>query len=544
MSVCITTLEFCWCTSETLSLIFIRLINRLVPSCPISTSQIDHRGLTSSSAQNIDLFLVAASELYLFKTQDLFLPYDLLSGQREGLLIVLRTLSLIEGQVRPKSNRERSHRKSSPSIPIDINLRGRVIRAKSLNVGMGSSVGSLIRDSKSTTYSSGSGTTASGSRLSGSPDSSNTSNSRITSDSSFGSTGTGHLRKSVELGARELERPISPPTVLAPPLPRASSVTFSVNDEEWGTPGGSSGNGKKNTIYGDRRMAESAVDILTVVEEDEPAFSGFLRATAAASRSSYSAYSGHRLDRDPPSPSPRRTRFYSDAPALSAPSILGPASSRYAKQSLHLPPPQSRSRQNSDSAKYPRLNLKRSFSDSRASRTQRQELGPIRVDQDMSSNQISRANSKTSMISESPSSRTLLSTPTTSSFLPFPPSTSATSISSLATTTSLPTPTPNRTRTPSYASKPSRPNQHKRWNSELYVTDSPVKKELRAEYGGVGGGSFVRSRHESYQSRSEAAMKSKGEAAGKVARTKLVLREDGKPTLTYVRTFFPRLLLG
>lgn len=61
---------------------------------------------------------------------------------------------------------------------------------------------------------------------------------------------------------------------------------------------------------------------------------------------------------------------------------------------------------------------------------------------------------------------------------------------------------------------PIRPGQHQRWNSEL----TPM-----SEHDGV------RSRHQSLM-----AANRQGAEEKRAARTKLVLREDGHPTLTYV----------
>lgn len=325
---------------------------------------------------------------------------------------------------------------SPAPLPIDINLRGWVVRARSTNAGHAQ------RHSFDNSTASDS-----------SPGS-----SKFT-DYSFGAPGGG--RKSLE---------VPPPSTISSATSTGPSVTFVERvkgidrEKDWGAPGVNVGS---NKIYGDRRMAESAIDVLSVVEEDDSSSGIHVPKRAVLGRQSSS-----------PSPTPRRAKRYSsDAPAP----VLwldGGAS------------PRPRQRHSSEAVRPIRL-VQRSFSSSAAEQTamQREEFGPIKISPEL------KRRSNDSALQQRHS--------TPSSEVPFPSSADADTPDSRAS----PTPVGPR------------PRQHKRWNSELYVERPVVTKE---EYV-----SPARSRHESFQSPSPM----KGQ---RVTRTKLVLREEGRPTLTYV----------
>lgn len=362
---------------------------------------------------------------------------------RSGMRHVLRTLVAIELRSPGAYNS-----RLVSSLPMEINLRGRALRARSVNSGTHNLEGSATSNEA----------------MSSSPSSS----SRFT-DYSFGGRDLG--RNSAEMqvpsgGFSERERE---------------------KDLEWsGT--------TKTKVYGDRRMAESAIDVLSVVEEDEP------RTVGKGSRAHLRFSSPLIFPREQSSPTKRnRTiRYSSDAS-----SVTGAALSL--ERGYALPTPH-RKRHSSEMVRPSGLAYQRSFSHSAVSPSQleKDERGPIEVDND-----IARPESRTSDSSNStsPSQKTLKPLST----VPFP-SKSPDSFLSRQPPIGLGRP-------------PSGPRQqHKRWNSELYI-ERPL---------GRSDSTAPRSRHESLVP-PEAE---EGRKLSRVARTKLVLREDGRPSLTYVRSTF------
>lgn len=415
-----------------------RLINSLHSTSPhILPAEIDTTRSPSSAHANLCLFFEAAISLYDIPPTDQFDSSDLTSPSRSSLLKVLRTLTLLEHLA--YHNPRRSASSLSPtSLPMDINLRGRAVRARNTNTG-----GSATSFGHSFESSTGSD---------GSPNS-----SRFT-DYSFVAP-----RKSLEV----------PPPSTGPSVTFVERAKASDREKDWGAPAGNVGN---NKIYGDRRMSESAIDVLSVVEEDD---------NAAGTGIHVPKRGGLGRQSTSPSPTPRRPkRFSSDAaPVLWLEGGAGGS-------------PKPRQRHSSDMARPVRL-AKRSVSSSAAEQTttQREEFGPIKISTEL------RRRSTDSHRAVTPSEN-----------IPFPSSTST-----------------ETTRTPAVAP---RPRQHKRWNSEVYVERTLVGKEEHA--------SPARSRHESFQNPSPLKEQGVG-GKGKVTRTKLVLREEGRPTLTYVSSLYPSL---
>ena len=312
----------------------------------------------------------------------------------------------------------RSASSLSPSAyPLDINLRGRMVRARSPNTTTGSSShhGHSHDSSGGSDYSPGS--------------------SRFT-DSTYATTAT----------RRSLDVPSAGPSVTF-----VERIKGSDREKAWGEPAGNVGS---NRIYGDRRLSESATT-LGVVEED------------VGSRILQPKRAG--LGRQSSSPSPQRMqekRVSSEAvPIL----CLDTSSSS----------PKPRQRHSSDAAR------------------------PIRLVQRSVSSPIVKEGETPSV--DAPLSRELRRR-STDSYRPWTPSSS---------TDYLPFPTTGTATSP--ATPVSRPRPHKRWGSEVYIDRQPFEQPSPA-----------RSRHESLHSPSPS---SKGQ---RVMRTKLVLREDGRPTLTYV----------
>lgn len=245
--------------------------------------------------------------------------------------------------------------------------------------------------------------------------------------------------------------------------------------------------GRKNKVYGDRRMAESAIDLMSVVEEDDGTQGR--RDAKALARRSQPVFPSRDYRSPPTSPSPlpvRSRRYESEAVAP-----LGMETSGLFPQVARV-----RKRHSSDVARSIPVGLKRSPSQSAVdpSILQRAEL-PVPVFLQI------RSNSQPAPTSLPPST----------SPVPFP-------------ATSPPSIRPE-------LSPIQIPRQHKRWNSEVHIE--------RVTRDDVGFG--VRSRHESFNPSSPLGGRPDLErSASRVERTKLVLREDGRPTLTYVS---PRPLL-
>lgn len=426
------------------------MLNQLeLYSPPILSSQIDRRGDLAAATSNLNLFLDAAVTFYNISPEDLFAPSDLLLNQRVGLRKVLHTLSVIE------SNRPRSAPTSS-ILPEEINLRGRVLRARSMNnpAKSNSSVDSHGIDSLLETTPP---------RGSNSPDS-----SAYNTDSPSNSA---DRKKSFET------RP---------------SITFvdRIYDRE------TSARFKKNSIYsgGDQRMTESAIDIsvLSIVEEDE-----------LVTLKSKARYSQPIITIDTKNiPQVRRSNSKRYQPSDVSMRLDSPDG---------LPVPRIRSRNSSEISKPARLTLKRSMSNitTAAEAFERQELVPSSGRKDFIARRSNSGNTSSS------NSKGIQIAPV--AYVPFP-------------STPSPTSTPPRTpRTPIFikAESPSRPShQHKRWNSELYVDNSTLAEDI----------TNTRTRHESLAN-SRRLDGVETEESSKTARTKLVLREDGRPTLTYVRYF-------
>lgn len=256
----------------------------------------------------------------------------------------------------------------------------------------------------------------------------------------------------------------------------------------------SSSRTKTTSIYsgGDKRMTESAIDIsvLSIVEEDE-----------LLTLKSKARYSQPIITIDTKNiPQVRRSnskRYQSSDTSMRLDSPDG------------LPVPRVRSRNSSEINKPARLTLKRSMSNitTAAEAFERQELIPSSGRKDFIARRTNSSNASTS------NPKGIQIAPV--AYVPFP-------------STPSPVSTPPRSpRTPTAIKpdSPSRPShQHKRWNSELYI-DSSAKLEDSTN---------VRTRHESLANSRRSGDVEK-EVSSKIARTKLVLREDGRPTLTYVR---------
>lgn len=363
-----------------------------------------------------------------------------------GLRRVLHTLAVLEARAStPYASRRLSS--SSGSIPIEITGKIRPVRARSANYGHG-------RDP--------SGSASTGDQTIST--SSSPSSSKFT-DYSFASS-----------ARHSLDQPPPIPLLSSSPVPSISFADRAKDPVVSNTGAGLYGN---RQIYSDRRMAESAIDVLSVVEEDEGSTG---RLSRANSRHSQPVPLGRDASPPPrPSPSTRRTTRFSlnekvtwlDTTTAVSSSSQSPA----------------RKRHSSDMARPAGLGGKRSFS------------FPAAPPGDAG---VKRHASLASIASMS-------YTVVPSSGIPFPPS-------------------PEKERNPGPQLEPlANDRRHKRWNSELHV-EKPFGKEdlpsLRHESLAVGGGGSGW----------------EGEKRSPAPRMKLVLREDGRPTLTYVRLFSPSVL--
>lgn len=314
------------------------------------------------------------------------------------------------------------HSDSAPSpLPIEINLRGRVVRVRQ-NAGLYSLEGSTS-----------------------------------SSASPFGSE--------FSFGRRSLEVPSSMSSS-SPSVTFLERIKASDREKDWGAPSGNVGN---NKVYGDRRMAESAIDVLAVVEEDDsPIKRGRKLSVRQGSIS--------------PTAAPRRAKrlSFETPPSTDATGTSGA--------------PRPRPRHSSDLSRPSRLST-RSFSSSSTEQTarERDEFGPIKV----SSHLLSRNQAQVAL--------------GVASSIPFPSP-----------------PTENDDRANSRLLPPivTRPREHKRWNSELFI-DQPLSANSDSE-------EHPGPRHKSLAATAQ-EVEDRSPRAQRAARTKLVLKENGRPALTYVR---------
>ncbi|KAK4702378.1 hypothetical protein P7C70_g3845, partial [Phenoliferia sp. Uapishka_3] len=441
------------------------LLNSLSPaSPPIPSTLIDRRGLSPSRDANLTNFLAAAGDLYAIPPKDLFAHLDLLSKTRSGLRRVVHTLTIIEA--RSQGTALNARRASTASNTIEISGRSRPVRARSVNHGHHG------RD--------GSGSTVNDVHSSSSPAS-----SRFTDTSS--------ARHSLDL----LPIPRSPP-----PTGSAPNVYFADRGREPGVGSSSSStsNNYKGKVYGDRKFAESAIDVLSVVEEDEGS-SG--RSTKAQNRHSQPYPLGR--DESPPPPLPR-------------PSPSGRRTNRFSSETLPWldtsgdplgkgspPTLAARKRHSSDVArpKHPPNHRAFSHSATQPSSAEREKFGNIEISRSLAARAPSR---RSSVASDSTSQRTSVPTSPVASDVPFPSSSSEALNDPLVI--------------------PGRPREHKRWNSELHI-EKPMNRGDDFNFPPVVN---TRTRHESFAVQ---APNGEGMKSSPAARTKLVLREDGRPTLTY-----------
>lgn len=404
---------------------------------PFPVTDIDESGACDAVESNIALFSTAASTLYRLPPSSLFFASDLLEpdADLDSLKRIVHTLTAIDD--RSASTGSTLQRPSPTPLPLDINLRGRLVRARSTNAGTNGGGGGSSAGHADSHEDAGSSFSSQSSRQS----------SRMT-DYSFAAP----ARKSVDVPSVN-----SALSTSGTPL----SVTFverikaSDREKEWGAPAGVVGS---NKVYGNRFGSESAVNVMTVVEEDEMGVGGSACAPKPLRQSS----------------SPRRAkRFSSDAIPLLR--LDSPS-----KSADHVP----------EQASKPRRSMSSGANDVQRPVVLAQMLAA--ASRSSSSNSVDGGDAMTSV--------------------PFP------SPRSLSPSTAHDSASPHR-----------RPQQHKRWNSEI-VIEQPMVRRDEAE-------SPVRSRHESFQapSPSLSPIRDGGKSGTRIARTKLVLREEGRPTLTYVR---------
>jgi len=371
----------------------------------------------------------------------------------------------------PRSNSVNLH--PSPSVALDIDFKGRLLRARSTH-----STSPPPALSASTSSSS---STQLGSSVGGfSPPSSRFSdwNSRRSSDTS-------------------LSLSINPPTPEKGPTFITSPTDF----------------------YGisDRRHAESAVDVLAIVEEDESPL-------RIPSRLGGRVPSVKRSTGAKSSVSPVRR---SSSRRISLDSTLASPPRGSQQDVLIIPRTRSRPPNSSNIARPHLSETNRTVSSGvvvEPTRSEKEEFGS-RFSIGTGMRPSSGGGGGRVNFVETPSPR-LPPTSAGDDIIPFPSTTLASS--------------GNRAFSP--ARKP-----HKRANSELHIDQSLARSNSSFDSPplaglGIGLGSPpTRSRHESYSPEVDdagdalRARRASRRLSGQAARTKLVLREKGKPTLTYVR---------
>ena len=394
----------------------------------LSTTTISSDVAALSPSDKISHFLTSIVSSYSLNSSDLFQPSDLLSATRTGLHKVTNTLIALERCVSSTT---------STFLPSDINLKGRRTRENAASP----SPANLADDSDSMRGGAGWSTSPSDS------------SSHFTAYSFRGSNAPSHST--------------------------GPSVTFidSVRERR-GSAGGGGGGGGKNAIYSDRRMAESAIEIMSVVEEHEsPSLARRVRAQSRHSQPSFaplfSPPTFSLISTSPPPPFP----VLSPTPRQPTRSNTDFGASLTLEPGAAFPTPR-RQRFALESSNRSGLKLGRSLSTSAAAPnlTEREEQGPL--------NRAARSN--TSFVpSSSCADRKLNRSPTPSSPLHLSPSAS-------------------------------RPGSHQRWSSE-------VGPRADSEGGSRGSTESARERDSS---------------SGEGGRTKLVLRENGRPTMVYVRRPF------
>lgn len=353
---------------------------------PFPIADIDESGTDEAVKANLALFKIAASTAYRLAPSSLFSAEDLLQPDELSLSRIIHTLTAIEDRSAPAKSSLMN------PLPLDINLRGRLVRARSTNAAP------ISLD---------------GREESGSISSENSRTSSRMTDYSFAIP----AQKSVETPS------VSSGGSSGPNVTFIERIKASDREKEWAAPAGIVG---CNKIYGNRSGSESAVDILTVVREDE---------TGASKANGEQATRGFHQ-----SNSPRRTQRYSSdvIPVLR---LDGTSSPR--------PGP------------------------SHFVQTQRSRCSGVEdTTRPIGHLQMLESSSQTSSIAQ--------------------------------------------------IDLESRPKQHKRWNSEIIIEPSALRD--------LPEGS-ARSRHESFQSSTPPRLSNRTPV--KIARTKLVLREEGHPTMTF-----------
>jgi len=402
------------------------------------------------------------------------LPPLPISSSSHSLIVTSPTTPLSPPPL-PRSNTVSLH--PSPSIALDIDFKGRLLRARS-------SHSTSPPPALSTSTSSGSNSsTQLGSSIGGfSPPSSRFSdwNSRRSSDTS-------------------LCLSVNPPTPEKGPTFVNSPTDF----------------------YGisDRRHAESAVDVLAIVEEDE---SPLRIPTRLGGR----VPSVKRSNGPKSSVSPVRR---SSSKRISLDSTVASPPRGPQQDVLIIPRTRSRPPNSSVIARPPHLSeSNRTVSSGvvvEPTRSEKEEFGS-RFSIGTGMRPTNGGGGRVNFV-DTPSPR---SPPTSSSdeIIPFPSTSFAASSSG--------------TRAFSPTRKP-----HKRANSELHIDQTLARSNDSPPLAGLGiglGSPPPRSRHESYSPEVDdagealRARRASRRLSGQAARTKLVLREKGKPTLTYVRSLY------
>lgn len=236
--------------------------------------------------------------------------------------------------------------------------------------------------------------------------------------------------------------------------------------------------GGKNTIYSDRRMAESAIEIMSVVEENESP--SLARRVRAQSRHSQPSFAPLFSSPSPPlfpiiSPTPPPFPIHSPSPRQPQRNHSDIGASLQLESGAAFPTPR-RQRFALESSNRSGLKLGRSLSTSAAAPnlTEREEAGPL--------NRVANFSRSTQFVTD----RKMSQSPSPSSPLHLSPSAS-------------------------------RLGSHQRWSSEVGPS--------RADFEGGSRGSTESARE-------------RDSTNPEGGRTKLVLRENGRPTMVYVRPLF------
>ncbi|GAA5910961.1 hypothetical protein JCM5296_005675 [Sporobolomyces johnsonii] len=372
-------------------------------------------------------------------------------------LILTPTRTAVSTPPLSRSNTVSLH--PSPSVALDIDFRGRLVRARNSH------------PSPSLTLSSSPSSSAFGSLRGGaSPVSSR-----------FNEWGMSGSRKSSETSL-------------------SLSITPSTPEKE---PAGSHSNGGAGSMYSlaDRRMAESAVDVLAVVEEDEAPLT--TSAARAVRRTSMKRSPSKAKQTD----SPRRRASLATLSPQSPDVLIMPRT--------RPRPPSTKSNSGS------KLDL---------------PVRPLRLSQNVRSFSSGAAVEPTQSEKEEYGSRF------TSAGGPARPTGKVNFADSTPPSLGEPIPFPSSSSPGARAFSPP-PRPHRRATSELHIERPLSPSPSGPVYGlgiGMGHPRHQRSRHESFSPENDepegalrARRASRRMSGGQATRTKLVLREKGKPTLTY-----------